>query len=310
VQRRGLASGVVPHGVDLVARDVQAVTTAVLQQQVVAFGAADGALDHAAVARHPVLVVHHEVARFEVVEKPLAAARPGPGPPVGAPPAGHVALGDHRQPDAGHDEPALEGRNGQARPGPDQLVARSFGGVGDHQAGLGERPQHPVGRAPALGAHDDAVAVGDELAHLLHELLAVGDHRVPAPGLHDGGVGSLGHGRDVPHRRGRARQQAVEVDVQAREHVPVGAPRLGQRVGQRCLLVEQLARPVAHPSGLDQQDLAGRTELVGQHLLVRRQPRQPRLHAVEHLRLGQPLPLLASPRLLTDESAGAFLHRG
>ena len=36
---------------------------------------------------------------------------------------------------------------------------------------------------------------------------------------------------------------------------------------------------------------------VGEQVLVGGQPRQPRLHAVEHLALGEPLPLLAAPRL-------------
>ena len=59
------------HGVDLVGRDVELVVAAVLEQQVVALDAADGPLDHAAVAGDAVLVVHDVVAGLEVVEEAL-----------------------------------------------------------------------------------------------------------------------------------------------------------------------------------------------------------------------------------------------
>ena len=71
-------------GVDLVGGDVEAVVALVLEQQVVAVDAADGPLDHAAVAGHAVLVVDDEVALLEVVEEALGVAAAGPGPPVGA----------------------------------------------------------------------------------------------------------------------------------------------------------------------------------------------------------------------------------
>ena len=73
-ERRRLAAGVVPHRVDLVGRHVELVVAAVLEQQVVALDAADGALDHAAVAGHAVLVVHDVVAGLEVVEEALRVA--------------------------------------------------------------------------------------------------------------------------------------------------------------------------------------------------------------------------------------------
>ena len=38
------------------------------------------------------------------------------------------------------------------------------------------------------------------------------------------------------------------------------------------------------------------------------QPREPRLHAVEHLPVGEPLPLLPPPRLAPDEPGGAVAH--
>ena len=69
VQRGRLAAGVVAHRVDLVGRDVELVVALVLEQQVVALDAADGPLDHAAVAADAVLVVHDVVAGLQVVEE-------------------------------------------------------------------------------------------------------------------------------------------------------------------------------------------------------------------------------------------------
>ena len=82
-----VAAGVVADGVDLVGRDVELVAAPVLEQQVVALGAAHGLLDHAAVAGHAVLVVDDVVARLEVVEEALGVGAPGPGR-AGGPAAG------------------------------------------------------------------------------------------------------------------------------------------------------------------------------------------------------------------------------
>ena len=87
-----------------------------------------------------------------------------------------------------------------------------------------------------------------------------------------------------------------------------GTPGRGQGGGQGGLLVEQLTDPVAHAAGLDEDDLGAAGQPVGQHLLVGTEPGQPRLHALEHLTLGQPLPLLAAPRLGPDQPAGPLPH--
>ena len=103
-----VAAGVVAHGVDLVGRDVELVVAPVLEQQVVALDAADGPLDHAAVAGHAVLVVHDVVAGLEVVEEALGGRLAGAGPAVGAAAAGDVGLGQHRQLHRGQQEPPLQ----------------------------------------------------------------------------------------------------------------------------------------------------------------------------------------------------------
>ena len=51
VERRRVAAGVLAHGADLIGRHVELVAALVLEQQVVALGAADRARDHARVAR-------------------------------------------------------------------------------------------------------------------------------------------------------------------------------------------------------------------------------------------------------------------
>ena len=62
--------------------------------------------------------------------------------------------------------------------------------------------------------------------------------------------------------------------------------------------------PVAHPPRFDEHHLAGAREDVGEQLIAVGEPRQPALHAVELGALGQPLPLLAAPRLVGDELLG------
>ena len=77
-QARRVAAGVVADGVDLVGRDVELVVAPVLEQEVVALDAADGAGDHAAVAGDAVLVVHDVVAGLEVVEERGGVGAAGP----------------------------------------------------------------------------------------------------------------------------------------------------------------------------------------------------------------------------------------
>jgi hypothetical protein len=104
-------------------------------------------------------------------------------------------------------------------------------------------------------------------------------------------------------------QQAVELDVQAGEAVrrgPIlgGPPRHRQGRRQVGLLGEQVGGPVAHAAGVAQQDLCVVAHHVEQGPLVLGEPRQPRLHAVEHETVGQALPLLAPPWLEADQPLG------
>ena len=82
------------------------------------------------------------------------------------------------------------------------------------------------------------------------------------------------------------------------------APRHRQGRGQVGLLRQQVGGAVAHAPRVAQQDLRAVAHHVEQGPLVLGEPRQPRLHAVEHEALGQALPLLAAPRLEADQPLG------
>ena len=84
----------------------------------------------------------------------------------------------------------------------------------------------------------------------------------------------------------------------------VRAPRAGQGGGQVGLLRQHVRRPVPQPPRLDQDDLGGVRQAVGEQPVAVDQPRQPALHAVEREAARQPLPLLPAPRLVPDQPLG------
>ena len=144
---------------------------------------------------------------------------------------------------------------------------------------------------------------------LAGQLGPVPEDRLPAPALDLGDVRALGR-RDQGEHPGRGvGQQAVEGDVQAGGTGPgVESPGGGQGIGQRRLLVEQLAGPVPDPAGLDQHHQGVVAQQVGDQLLGVGQPRQPRLHAVELVAVGQPVPLVAAPRRGAHQAGGPLPH--
>ena len=216
---------------------------------------------------------------------------------MGPPTAGDVGLGQH----------------GELRTGEDATPFERADLDGQVEAPIAEQVAQALGRTLAVGGDDDPVALALEVVELADERLAVADDRVPAGGGHGrdvGAVGRDGHGphgqRPRPVRRG---EQRLELGVQPGE-APVVAdlPGPGQRGGEVVLLGQQVGGPVPQAAGLDDDD-----EPVGGHQVddgagVVDEPRQPALHAVEDLALGQPLPLLASPRLVTDQLLGAGPH--
>ena len=103
-------------------------------------------------------------------------------------------------------------------------------------------------------------------------------------------------------------EQPVEWQREPRELRVIRAPGPRQRPGQRFLLVEQILRAVAHAPRLDQQHARAVGQQIRQQVLVGGEPRQPRLHPVEGLTLGETLPLLAAPRCLGHQVLGTRPH--
>ena len=284
------------HGVDLVGRDVELVVAAVLEQQVVALDAVDGALHHPAEPGDTVLVMHDVVAGREVVEELRGVgAAAGARWAVGAATTGEVGFGEHRELDRRKDEAPLEGRD------------LEFG----LEAVLVEQPANARRRPFVVRADHDAVALLAQVGQLAHEAVAVADDGIPAHRLDRGDARPFRRDRHRPCGRVGVREQTIERHVQARElggAGGVGAPRLRQRAGEVGFLGEDVGGAVAESFGLDEDDLRVARQEVEQHVLAVDEPRQPRLHAVERQPVGQPLPLLATPRLAGDEPVGALAH--
>ena len=280
---------------DLIGREVEPVTAPVLEEQVVAGGAPHGPGDHAPVSGHPVLAMDHVAARCQVVEEPVDGTGAGPGLPVGTVAAGDVGLGQDGHPAARQDESAVH------RPHHDACAGcREVGGVRRHRDGqplLGQDAREalrtPVGRR----AQHHRVAGPGEGGDLRGQLGTVPEDRLPPPALHRRHVRALRRRNQRDHAGVRPGQQPVEWDVEARRPAPaLEAPGGRQRVGQGRLLVEQLAGTVPDPAGLDQDDDGIVPQQVADQLLGVGQPRQPRLHAVELVAVGEALPLVAPPR--------------
>jgi len=96
-------------GIDLVGRQVEAIVAPVLEEQVVALDAAQGACDQTGEAGHAVLLVDDMVPRREVLEDAYSGPAPWPGPPSGPAATGQLGLGDHSQSGTRQDEPPLHG---------------------------------------------------------------------------------------------------------------------------------------------------------------------------------------------------------
>ena len=321
VQRRRLAA-VGTDGVDLVARHVELVVAPELEQQVVALGAADGPFHHAGEPADAVDVVHHVVAGLEVIEEGLGlAATLRSGLAMGPSTPGDVGLGQHGQLDARQDEAPLDRLDDDLQAGRRplvdvRLIARRHDG--DLQPLIAQHHLQTVGRTLGVGGQDHAVAVGQQPLQLRHEARRIAHHRCPAHRLDDRGGGSLGRRRHRPHRRRSVGEQPVEREVQTWECSSCGEHRAGlvrtprhrQRACERGLLVEQIGGPITHAAGLDQHDeRVGRDE-VHEDVLAVGQPRQPRLHPVEHETLCKPVPLIPTPRLGGHHRLGPSANLG
>ena len=82
----------------------------------------------------------------------------------------------------------------------------------------------------------------------------------------------------------------------------------GERRRERELLVEQLLGPVAEPARFDDGNQRAPGQEIREQVLLGREPRQPGLHAVERLAVGESLPLLTAPRVGLQQLGGAGAH--
>ena len=261
MQLRCLAADVLADRVDLVGRDVQLVAALVGDEQVVAFDAADRALDHALVLADAVLVVHDVVAGLEVLERgrrlaALAVARLA----VGAAAAGEVGLGDDRDLGVRQGAAAVErcDDDRSARPGASsgcRARARSRG-PGRAAATSRRAPSRRRRRRRRRGSRRRGGSARRSV-----ESGAVADRPGPSPSPRRAGCrvirGSSRSTRTSRRRRraGRRVRRAVE-GTSCRGRGPRSTPAFGEVV----FFGDEVGGAVAHPARLDQHDLG----LVGQ----------------------------------------------
>ena len=305
VQRRCLAARVGPDAVHLVGRHVQLVAALVLEQQVVARDAADRALHHPLVARDTVHVVDDVVAGGERVVDVGAATRTT-RTSMHATPSGEVGLADDRESGRRDHDATVDRRDDDAdrarRDRPDRRV----------DSLVVEHVRETVGRARAVGRQHDAHAVAGESSQPVGEPGGVPHDRVERGRREVGRVGPLGRREHVRRARRRVRQQPVERQREARPLLAgaaVGrAPGDGERRRERRLFVQQLLGAVAHPAGLAREHQRVIGQEVGQEPLLGREPRQPRLHAVERLTLRESFERLRAPRFGAHQLGGPLAH--
>ncbi len=187
MQRRGLAADVLAEGVDLVGRHVELVAALVGDEQVVAFDAADRALDHALVLADAVLVVDDVVARAEIFERRGALALAGSGLAVRPAPAGEIGFGDDG--DLG-----VRDRAAPVQRRDDDVAA----GLADVGGLTGDRELEPLveedlaetcRRAGAVRGDRDREAVGEHLGESIGEAGSVAPDRAPPRRLDERRVG-------------------------------------------------------------------------------------------------------------------------
>jgi hypothetical protein len=240
--------------------------------------------------------VHDVVARGQVVEEALGGTRPRARLAVRTAPAGDVRFGHDGELRGGDDAPAVQGCHDDVHAGPADLgVEAVLGLVHEQVAGEAfalEDGRHPFCAAAAVGTDHDPVSRPGELGQATGEPRGVAQHRRPAGSLKRDRAGALGHRQQRCHPGGTALQETVEAEMEPRhprgDLGRVEPPGRCEALAERHLLVQQLGRPVAQASRLDEHHPGARLEEVGEEVLGRAEPRQPRLHAVEELTIGDP----------------------
>ena len=210
-----------------------------------------------------------------------------------AAPAGEVGLGDEPSCAPGTTVPRSSGATTMPMvPG----AITSAGSERRVDAVDGQDLGEAVRRAGALGREDDPEPVVAQAPQPRAQAVGVADHGVEAGGGEQRRVGPLGRGKRVG-RAGRACARGAGRTGATRRGSVVRRerPRWTRAPGERGLFVEQLLRAVTHAARLAQQHERVRVEQVGQQVLAVREPRQPRLQAVERRAFGEALPLRGAP---------------
>ena len=273
----------------------------VLQHQVLAPGAADGALDHLHEPPDAVLIVHHQVAgrQRQRVDGVAPLGRQPLAVDGGGPAAGQIGFGDDDQVGAGYHNAAVQ----RTLEHPDNTLIGSGARVqhGGRGVGLGQPLHHtmcgpgprrdhhgvPAGRDMGAQHRKDAVDV---------VLMPARRRRGPDVQLHRRFVGQLaqrpprmtGAGRRGPHlvQFGEPRPaQLFDVDGRVLGAHCGHRPR---RLQEFAAGLDQVGGPGAHLFRVAQQHRRALGQLIGQQrVIVGPKHRQQRLHAVDRDALGQ-----------------------
>ncbi|GGX22469.1 hypothetical protein GCM10010353_41930 [Streptomyces chryseus] len=325
MQGRGLAADVLGDLLQLVGGDVEAVAGlaalggGVLDEQVLAGRALDGALDHLDVAADTVLLVDDEVARLERqrVDGLAAAGRHPAQFLAGGALAGQVGLGQYGQPQTGVDEAVVDrtagdvddrrGDLGEVRlqAGRDALAAEDLGGAGRRAVALRDVDGAPAVGQPALGVGERSRRVAPvrlrgvhaEFERVFGQLL-VGGERGHRPPQHVQLAGAFPDVRDAA-QRGRAH---VDRGVTAARRGRPG--RLQELLRGR----HQVRRPGPHPLRVADQRHGALGQYVEQQLHVVHEHRGQRLHALHGDALGELAEQLAELGVGLGEGGGPLPH--
>ena len=321
-QRRLLAADVARQLIQGVHRDVELVgllaasAAGVLQHEVLAARAADGALDHLDEPSDAVLVVHHQITRGQ--RQRVDGVTPARGQPLALGPggavAGQIGLGDHHQLGRGHHDPGVQ----RALEHPDHAGRRCAAGLEQRGRGVafGELLDDPV-RGARAGRHHRGQPPGEHVgAQHREDLLDVallaarrrcgleaqvdrtlGAQLADRPPRVPAGAGGLADLVEVAEPR-----PAELLDV----HRRLTADRGHRPRGLQELLsgADQIGRAGAHLLGVAHQQRGVRREVVGEQAQPSRaQHRLQGLHPVDRDafgKLGQHVGDTADHRVLPD----------
>ena len=302
-----------------------ALARGVLEHEVLAGGAGDGALHHLDEPAHTVLLVHDEVAGAQLEGVDLVAAPRRHPPHVlgrgarAAGRAGEVGLGDDGEAGLGRQEAGADGARGDG-----DETAHRVGLDGDQAARgvvLGEHLGDALGQAGALGGDQHLPVVGHQAAQLGDGLVGVaaeggGDLEAEVEGV---ALVVTGERREVepahPELAGLLAQLGEGAEGCRAEHRGevdghgVAAGGVGP-AGVEELLAGggEVVGAGAHPLGVARHQHGAVGQQVEQGLHAVDQGRGERLHALDGDALGELLEQVGRARQLVGEGRRPLAH--